>query len=1156
MPLFSRHLFSLKNLRPMKQPHTLLKISLLFLLIFHCEKPHHINTYNIQALYTDPMGNSFAMGSKIESSISGRLANAKSSIDLALYEFDSRQILQALIKAKTAGTDIRIIGDFSQCNNPGYNALRQNGFFVVCGNHYGIQHNKFAIIDKKAVITGTGNFTHAGFYCNDNHYLFINNPHLAFSYSLEFSQMYSGFFSSLKSSHQPVGNFSSNQAVKVYFSPQESQLAIQNIIFEIDHAKESVYYMIYAFTYDEIATALIRAARRGVSVYGIHDSGFLYGISQEATRLYTAGFDAALNPYPSGPFVHADGNTNTININGAAHGGKMHCKTLLIDPDTNHGTLITGSFNWSNNATTSNDENLLLIKNNALIHTIKQQWQTAWRHSEKLSGLLPSGSIAKPHDILLSEFSSAGTFENGSLNRDDDFIEIFNNSTKTLDITNWTLTWQENNFIHSYSFAKDSDPAGHYIIQPGQYRIIYGFSQGTIAGITAFLQNGLKIPNSKNFYLPDTDLDIALYDRAMNLIDKLHYKNRALQFDPLSQQTFTLNRRLPQNHAPEDGWFLSKQECPWPACQNPHLNGSPGYPNEPLPPPTFVNSQYLENGNLLVTFSGDIDQCTAAGNFLLNSLTTPPSFQVTTGPLAPNQLIFQSNSFNDPLQSFQLNSPAFAQYSGLSINAGLSNLYLGTLHQISYSTDNGQTFLKSTLPGLEELSVYHIEIDPATNTIYLASSNGLYVSTDNGLTFLKIVLPLSGYEAVYDVKVNTTSIALATSEALLITDKAFSNPQILLPGQFFSLYLSDTLLFAGSYNTLYRFDFPLPANPSIIYTPGKLHSIAYLNGQYLVGSSSGLYASTDGLSFLPLYSSVLNSDSVYKIIAGPLNQLVFLNAGNITGLFASGTLAVFPLWNGTPEIIFDLLQKNGLYYSAGLHGLMSGSAINQLIPAANYECSPACFLPSGRLVFSGYDATNPTGTAALILNEVSLENPDGHDWIELYAETGGTLNDIRLEYYENAQKSQIYAFSNTYVTAGGVILVRLNHSTSRRLQLSFDRNLVKKLPYTAYSTHSNLNRGDGILILRKDNLYLDLLYYSNRDGNVSSGLMNGPLKEIYFDPNKTAKLPMPIPYPVNSWNDLGVQNSAIAIPASGYNRAISRVNNVWTIVSSPSPGVK
>jgi phosphatidylserine/phosphatidylglycerophosphate/cardiolipin synthase-like enzyme len=1134
----------------------------------------------IYVLTTDPVGNSFAAGKRIVDSITSLIDNAQYSVYMAVYNFDNRPIFDALIKAKKRGLIVKIVGDYHELETDGYKALSDAGINLVAGNLNAIQHDKFIIVDDKILVTGTGNISHSDFYNNDNHFLIIRDEAIAGIYKKEFQQMHTGFFSTMKSSFQMSPDRPQTKLpVDVYFSPQESRIGVRHMIEKINAATDSIYYMIYAFSHDEIATALIQASRRGVRVYGIHDSSFIKGTSEEAPRLYMSGFTSFGGQYTTGPFVRADGNTNTFYINGIEHGGKMHCKTMIIDPDTDHGVVLTGSFNWSNNAVENNDENLLSISNTGVVRAIKRQWDQAWKISRSLDNTFSkiSGSGANTGDVYISEINWAGTSNGAAQLQDDDYVEIFNNSSKPIDLTHWTLTWsshktsgqnQTNSDFVSYSFPDKNDgtPVKNAVILPGEYRILYGSNSGIISTAAAYMKNGIKIPDSKKFSLPDADFTVALYDKDMNLIDRADadYRLREGYYDPFLKTVSSINRRVKPDGQPDTGWYSSKVECLWPVCQTPYLYASPGYKNEPVGPTTFKAVETNSDQSFTLIFSGSVNFCTNPADYTAYNNGGNVPVENITSQGESNRLHFQINGANDNAQTYGLRSRVFGEYEATSLLYAALNIFMGTNSGLSVSSDNGATFQKLFVNGNERLKTYKITYDAATFKMYVATNNGFFSSSDNGLTFQKIQIaatPLSNI--VYDVRVNSSYLVAATGDGLYLANKSLLNFQKISNVMIFSLYFTDALLLAGGDSAIYRFVSPFTTASAIIGVNGNVHDIKFIGGTFFIATSSGLYSSSDGVNFSPAYAGIFSNKALNFIDHDTLNNPLVLSHDQISAIYPAGVQTVDILINQSSANVSSLTLNGSTFLTAGDYGLMTGNTFDMLSASNLYSCGAGQFLPAGSIVFNGYGQAADREPAKLLLNEMSLVNADNHDWIELYVAGSGTLKNTDVEYYEALDKNIIYSFPDMHVNAQDVIMIYLESAQDQKGALSNDATFARSSPYVFYSSRPNLNRGDGLFIVSRNDgtseKISDVLYYTNRDGHVSSEFMDGGLQKAYFNASLQSMFTNPLPFPVSGWNDIVIQNSGVKISDSGSSRAIVRTSfnqNLWATQPNPTPGIK
>ncbi len=108
----------------------------------------------------------------------------------------------------------------------------------------------------------------------------------------------------------------------------------KEIIALIDAAESRIYFAIYTFTLPNIADALVAAKKRGVDVRGVMDSGQstdTYG-SPITKKLLAAGIPVVVEKHPTG-------------------NGIMHIKAIVTE-----SAYAVGSYNWTQSATTLNDE--------------------------------------------------------------------------------------------------------------------------------------------------------------------------------------------------------------------------------------------------------------------------------------------------------------------------------------------------------------------------------------------------------------------------------------------------------------------------------------------------------------------------------------------------------------------------------------------------------------------------------------------------------------------------------------------------------------------------------------------------------------------------------------------------------------------------------
>ena len=142
-------------------------------------------------------------------------------------------------------------------------------------------------------------------------------------------------------------------SVDVFFSPKGG--ATEACVDAIAAAKKTIHVQAYSFTSAPIAAALVAAHKRGVKVAVILDK------SQKTANYSEADFIA-----------HAGIATFIDSKHAIAHN-----KILIVDASV----VLTGSFNFTKAAESSNAENLLVIRDAKLAARYLANWQSHEAHA-------------------------------------------------------------------------------------------------------------------------------------------------------------------------------------------------------------------------------------------------------------------------------------------------------------------------------------------------------------------------------------------------------------------------------------------------------------------------------------------------------------------------------------------------------------------------------------------------------------------------------------------------------------------------------------------------------------------------------------------------------------------------------------------------------
>ena len=268
---------------------------------------------------------------------------ARSSIDVAAFDFDLSSLTDALLQAHERGVAIRLIVDSENVQDANVaketGRLQDAGIPITFQRTQPFMHNKFIVIDQAVTWTGSWNMTSNDTYRNNNNFQRFVSSQMSADYTAEFEQLFAGQFGSNKTRLTRARRVQVGMAmVEVYFSPQDG--AAQRVIDRLNRAQQRIRFMTFSFTSDPIADAMIARRAAGVRVQGVFEAQNANGTGSEFQRLRRGNIT-----------VLPDGNCYV-----------MHHKVIIIDDRT----VITGSYNFTSSAERYNDENLVIIDDPAV----------------------------------------------------------------------------------------------------------------------------------------------------------------------------------------------------------------------------------------------------------------------------------------------------------------------------------------------------------------------------------------------------------------------------------------------------------------------------------------------------------------------------------------------------------------------------------------------------------------------------------------------------------------------------------------------------------------------------------------------------------------------------------------------------------------------
>lgn len=290
----------------------------------------------------------------IDEIIAEDLLQAQRSVDMAAFDLDAVPIVDALITLEGEGVPVRVVTDTDNEELTSINRLRRNGISVVTDDRSALMHDKFIVIDGRVVWTGSLNYTTNGAYCNNNNAVRFISPDLARNYTAEMDEMYIARSFGPRSPDNTAKQIKINGVVvENYFAAEEEIAPI--IAALIDGAEESVQFMAFSFTQEDIGEAMIARAEEGITVEGVFE---------------TTGSETEFSYYPD---MSSAGLPN-LRVLQDGNPRIMHHKVIIIDGKT----VIFGSFNFSGSANDSNDENVVIVHDPTFAGFFQEEFGFVW----------------------------------------------------------------------------------------------------------------------------------------------------------------------------------------------------------------------------------------------------------------------------------------------------------------------------------------------------------------------------------------------------------------------------------------------------------------------------------------------------------------------------------------------------------------------------------------------------------------------------------------------------------------------------------------------------------------------------------------------------------------------------------------------------------
>lgn len=281
---------------------------------------------------------------------------ATQSIDLSTFDFDLVSVQEALLRAQARGVTVRVIAEeeYMEEEESAIPGLVEAGIPVVSDNRSGLMHQNFVIIDGNAVWTGKWGYTQNATVKNNNSILIFYSPDVVARFQERFDYLFNTQEFGPNGTPSSITQLTVNdQELEIYFTPVDD--ALTPVEETLRNAQDSIYIMMYSFSFDDIAQILIEKMEQGLDVQVVVESRV----------------DRYIAPWVcDGANFRSDGNPYLL-----------HHGVIIVDDKI----VISGSYNISLSAFENNDEYVIITHDPKLADVYMAEFERVLDESSPIS---------------------------------------------------------------------------------------------------------------------------------------------------------------------------------------------------------------------------------------------------------------------------------------------------------------------------------------------------------------------------------------------------------------------------------------------------------------------------------------------------------------------------------------------------------------------------------------------------------------------------------------------------------------------------------------------------------------------------------------------------------------------------------------------------
>lgn len=288
------------------------------------------------------------------------------SLDIAIYEFELEEIAEILNSLAKKKVEIRVL--YHAKNNDPQTAINQKTASML---HKSINvkeritskifHHKYAVLRQNgkaiSVLSGSTNFTNNALYLQANVLHIMNDELLAEHYEKQFDRLWENpaEVKDIKT-YNSESEIEPEQGIFSYFSPRKNGDDLEKLVSLIANAKQNFFICSAFDIHPDIENIISNHPNKNIIRYGLQNSkSALTGYHRNSIFTVPGFLKEGLGK------IFLKESTKRKSGEGSIY---IHLKTMVIDFAGKNPLVVFGSHNFSQAASASNDENMIIIENN------------------------------------------------------------------------------------------------------------------------------------------------------------------------------------------------------------------------------------------------------------------------------------------------------------------------------------------------------------------------------------------------------------------------------------------------------------------------------------------------------------------------------------------------------------------------------------------------------------------------------------------------------------------------------------------------------------------------------------------------------------------------------------------------------------------------